>query len=129
MLEKSIARNLDHQQIQVGKPKVLEGNELGFVGSVFVKDNLIISGSTDNTIRIWDIDSGECIKTLEGHTTLVRSVFVKDNLIISGSTDKSIRITPISLFPGELFVFQSTMNSYNLAHHLECEIRDYFCAR
>ena len=108
--------------------KTLEGHT-GWVNSVFFKDNLIISGSNDNTIRIWDIDSGSCLKTLEGHTCDVYSVFVKDNLIISGSADKSIRIIPISLLPRELSVFQSTMNSYNLAHHLEREIRDYFGAK
>ena len=68
-------------------------------------------------------------KILEGHKDCVNSVFVKDNLIISGSEDKTIRITPISLFPGELGVFQSTMNSFNLAHHLEREIRDYLDSR
>ena len=127
MLEESNARNLE-QEILVGKTKILKGHTKNLI-SVLVKDNLIISGSLDKTIRIWDIDSGCCLKTLEGHRDYVKSIFVKDNLIISGSDDKTIRITPISLFPGELGVFQSTMNSFNLAHHLEREIRDYFGAR
>ena len=28
----------------------------------------IISGSRDKTIRIWDADTGECVRTLEGHS-------------------------------------------------------------
>ena len=124
MLEESNARNLD-QQIQLGKPKVLKGHT-NVVMSVFVKDNLIISGSLDNTIRIWDIDSGICLKTLKCHRDTVRSVFVKDNLIISGSSDKTIRVTPISQFPGELPIFRSVMDFYYLAPHLEREILDYF---
>ena len=107
--------------------KTLKGHK-DWVNSVFVKDNLIISGSWDNTINIWDINSCSCIKTLEGHRHWIESVFVKDNLIISGSDDETIRITPISLFPSELSVFQSTMNSCNLAHHLEREVMDYFGA-
>ena len=90
MLEESIARNLD-QQIQIGKSKTLEGHK-DWVKSVFVRDNQIICGSWDNTIGIWDIDSGACLKILEGHTNYVNSVFVKDNLIISGSLDKTILI-------------------------------------
>ena len=31
-------------------------------------DGKIVSGSLDRTIRIWDCDSGDCIKILEGHT-------------------------------------------------------------
>ena len=125
MLEESNARNLD-QQIQLGKPKVLEGHIFNWVNSVFAKDNLIISGSYDRTITIWDIDSGSCLKTLKDHTGCVISVVAKDNLIISGSDDKTIRITPISLYPGELSVFCCVMDSYNLAPHLERETRDYF---
>lgn len=81
----------NQEEIQLGKSKVLEGHK-DCVRSIFVKDNLIISGSYDNTIRIWDIESCKCLKTLEGHKSLVFSVFVKDNLIISGLDDKTIRI-------------------------------------
>ena len=28
----------------------------------------IVSGSDDNTIRIWDVKSGKCVKVLEGHS-------------------------------------------------------------
>ena len=105
--------------------KVL-GGHTDLIMSVFVKDNLIISGSNDNTIHIWDINTGGCLKVLEGHTDSVWSVFVKDNLIISGSDDATIRITPITLFPGELEVFQSVIDEYWLARNLEQELLGYF---
>ena len=105
--------------------KTLEGHT-HFVMSVFLKDNLIISGSCDNTIKIWDIISGTCLKTLKGHTNYVMSIFIKDNIIISGSDDNTIKITPISLFPGELEVFESVIDSYWLPRHIEREIMDYF---
>ena len=127
MLKESNARNLD-QQIQLGKPKVLKGHTKR-VNSVFVKDNLIISGSDDKTIRIWDINTGTCLKTLEAHTHYVMSVFVKDNLIISGLADNTISVAPISLFPDELPVFRWVMDFYYLAPHLEREILNYFGAR
>ena len=125
MFEETDSSNLE-QQLQVGKQKTLKGH-IDWVRTIFVKDNLIISGSDDTKIKIWDINTGFCLNTLEGHTHSVRSVFVKDNLIISGSWDSTIRITPISLFPGELPMFQSVMDSYYLAHHLEREILNYFC--
>ena len=68
-------------------------------------------------------------KVLKGHTAYIYSVFVKDNLIISGSANKIIRVTPISLFPGELYVFRFVIDSFNLAPHLEREILDYFGER
>ena len=33
-----------------------------------------LSGSEDNTVRLWDLERGECVKVLEGHTDIVRSV-------------------------------------------------------
>merc|ERR1712167_563739 len=54
----------------------------------------IVSGSVDNTIRVWNVDTGECILTLKGHTHYVRSVvFNHDGTkIVSGSYDKTIRV-------------------------------------
>ena len=54
----------------------------------------IISGSDDNSIKIWNAENGELIKTLNGHTDWVFSVcFSSDNKrIVSGSYDKSIKI-------------------------------------
>jgi WD40 repeat protein len=54
-----------------------------------------VSGSGDNTIRIWNAATGEAVGTpLEGHTELVSSVaFSPDGTqIVSGSGDNTIRI-------------------------------------
>ena len=39
----------------------------------------VVSGSSDKTIRIWSVESGDCIKTLEGHTYGVNSVSFSPN--------------------------------------------------
>ena len=57
----------------------------------------IVSGSSDETIKIWDIQSGECLKTLKGHSEWADSVAISTdgNTIASGSRDKSIKIWDI----------------------------------
>ena len=49
----------------------------------------ILSGSADNTIKIWDIERGKLLQTLSGHKHYVRTVcFSNDGLkIASGSDD------------------------------------------
>jgi len=37
-------------------------------------ENLLVSGSADKTVRVWDVRSGEPVATLEGHTRSVWSV-------------------------------------------------------
>ena len=41
---------------------------LGAIDSLIkINDSQIASGSTDSTIKIWDIPTGSCLYTLEGH--------------------------------------------------------------
>ena len=37
-----------------------------------LSDGRIVSGSSDETIRIWDSVTGECVKILKGHTDVSR---------------------------------------------------------
>lgn len=50
----------------------------------------IVSGSRDNTIKIWDIRTGFCIKTYTGHQASVLCLQYDDEIIVSGSSDASI---------------------------------------
>jgi WD40 repeat protein len=54
----------------------------------------IVSGSRDHTIRVWDADSGTCLRTLSGHQGGVPSVWASPDgrRIVSGSFDHTIRV-------------------------------------
>lgn len=55
----------------------------------------VVSGSADNTLRLWDVESGQPIEDpLRGHTASVLSVaFCYDGRqIVSGSSDKTLRL-------------------------------------
>lgn len=73
----------------------LEGHS-GIVSSVAVTpdNSKIVSGSSDHTIKIWDMNTGKLLNTLEGHSSGVRSVAITsdNNKIVSGCDDKTIRV-------------------------------------
>ena len=75
--------------------QTFEGHR-GSVRSVtFSADSkLVVSGSHDETIKIWDAATGREMQTLEGHRDWVRSVaFSADSkLVVSGSDDETIKI-------------------------------------
>jgi WD40 repeat protein len=74
---------------------ILYGHTNSVTSVAFSSDGLrIVSGSYDNTVRIWDAISGTIQHTLEGHTDWVTSVaFSSDGLrIVSGSHDNTVRI-------------------------------------
>jgi WD40 repeat protein len=57
-------------------------------------NKFIVSGSSDNTIRVWERESGTQLKKIKGHNESVDSVAISsDNkFIVSGSRDKTIRV-------------------------------------
>jgi WD40 repeat protein len=53
----------------------------------------LISSSKDTTIKIWDIETGECLKTLDDHKKSVNCIIsIPNNKFISGSWDKTIKM-------------------------------------
>lgn len=60
--------------------------------------SLIASGSSDNTIKLWEATSGQELGALKGHTSVVTSVaFSPDGkLAASASSDSSIRLWDVN---------------------------------
>lgn len=44
-----------------------------------MRDSIVISGSTDRTLKVWNADTGECVHTLYGHTSTVRCMHLHGN--------------------------------------------------
>ena len=56
-------------------------------------DERIIVGYDDWSIKIWNLETNDCVKTLEGHSDQVWMLRVYSNeKIISASADKTIKI-------------------------------------
>jgi hypothetical protein len=53
-----------------------------------------LSGSADNTLRLWDLPTGETLRLLEGHTRSVNAAAVLPNgrYALSGSDDSTLRL-------------------------------------
>ncbi|CEP10084.1 hypothetical protein [Parasitella parasitica] len=64
------------------------------VRAIAAHGNILVSGSYDNTVRVWDIKAGQMVHLMEGHTQKVYSVVIdtERNRCISGSMDSSVRI-------------------------------------
>ncbi|KAK3995678.1 HET-R [Cladorrhinum sp. PSN332] len=75
--------------------QTLEGHHDSVNSVTFSPDGQrLASGSSDNTVKIWDPASGQCLQTLEGHHDSVNSVaFSPDSQrLASGSSDNTVKI-------------------------------------
>jgi WD40 repeat protein len=58
---------------------------------------LLVSGSRDHTIKLWDAQGGTEMATLEGHTREMYTIALTPNgkFLISGGEDRTIRLWDI----------------------------------
>ena len=78
--------NLSNDNKTFGK---LNLNEIG---------SKLISCSNDKTIKIWDLETFECLKTLNGHSDRVKKIEkLPNNQILSCSSDHTIKLWDIDL--------------------------------
>ena len=59
---------------------------------------LLASGSLDNTIKIWNLTTGKCIKTFEQHTKGIQCLLFlnNDQILVTGSKDTTIKLWNIN---------------------------------
>lgn len=75
--------------------RTLSGHTSSVYGVAFSPDGqLLASASLDNTVKLWDVGTGQVVRTLSGHTNGVTSVaFAPDGrLLASASGDKTIKL-------------------------------------
>ena len=53
---------------------------------------ILLSGSSDKTVRAWSLETFSSLKVLTGHSDEVHCVRMLSRFFVSGSEDKSLRI-------------------------------------
>ena len=93
-----------YDEFYVSKSNVIIGNYSQHTNTIRSiqfdkKSNKLISSSCDNTIKIWNYQTRECLKSIEVHTGSVESILiVSNNRFISASADKTIKVWDLDTY-------------------------------
>ena len=72
----------------------LTGHTRNVMAAIFLDDNTIATCSTDETIRIWSVNTGECVRELRNHHDDVNTLCLSPDgaLFASGSKDRKVKV-------------------------------------
>ena len=73
-------------------PRPIDFGRDNATGEPSTKRPVVVSASLDNTLKMWDTESGTCARTMFGHIEGVWDVDVDKLRIVSGSHDRTLKV-------------------------------------
>jgi len=98
ILEQIVSHSLE-QSLQPALLRTLAGHSSWVICTAMTPDGQVaISGSVDETLRVWSPEMGECLRVLRGHTDIIHDVQITPDgcLALSASQDHTARLWQLS---------------------------------
>jgi len=75
-----------------GSDRTLTGHKGSVTALTVLRDGTVVSASKDKTLKMWDVKSERCLRTLEGHSSMIWSVIAVGPFLVSGSSDSTVKV-------------------------------------
>jgi WD40 repeat protein len=109
------------EEIKLDDILTLNGHHDDVYSVISLENDKVISCSKDKTIKIWSLETGQCLKTLNEHSSPVNAIFLlANNKLASGSSDKTVKIWNL-----DTYICDITLEDYNSPVFSLVESKDY----
>ncbi|OMP03962.1 Zinc finger, CCCH-type [Corchorus olitorius] len=95
-------------------PASLKGHTRAVVSLAAGAENRLCSGSVDHSIKVWSLDTLQCLQTLTKHTDVVMSLLCWEDFLLSCSLDQTIKVWWIATENGGLEVTHTHSDEHGL---------------
>jgi WD40 repeat protein len=106
---------------------ILDGHEDEITTVAVINDMHVITGSRDNTLRIWHMDKGKCLKVFHGHSDDITVVKVTayGKIAFSASRDQTCRLWYLS--SGDCLYIFKFFDEICRFNNFDVFLREIFC--
>ena len=78
---------------------------------VVLPNGRVVSGSRDFTLKVWDVSSSQCLRTLTGHTNWARRRRPVEHRVDRSSTPRRAQVTCVAVLSNDRVVSGSWDNT------------------
>ena len=62
------------------------------VGQIQMRGNTLVTGGSDGSVRVWDLEKLRCISRMAAHDNSVTSLQFDDKIIVTGGSDGYVKV-------------------------------------
>jgi WD40 repeat protein len=66
------------------------------VGQIQMRGNTLVTGGSDGSVRVWDLEKLRCVTRMAAHDNSVTSLQFDDKIIVTGGSDGFVKVKPSS---------------------------------
>ena len=62
------------------------------VGQIQMRGNTLVTGGSDGSVRVWDLEKLRCVTRMAAHDNSVTSLQFDDKIIVTGGSDGYVKV-------------------------------------